>query len=161
MCVGETMRRTRLNLQGHVPDQLRGTENRRLDRHDPVVAAVDNQGRHIKFLEIFPEIRFGEGLDAGVPIIGLGCLLSGMGTCRVGKPGPAFHRMFCNEARLSSQFQTDQHLAHGSLSFQDIGAAGKVMRRTFTEAAAAVCYPALVSIPVPGFLLFLLLHSLP
>ncbi len=46
--------------------------------------------------------------------------LPGMEICRVGNPGPVFRGMFCNEARLSFQFQA---------SFQDIGAGDEVMRR--------------------------------
>src|SRR6266487_4192415 len=58
--------RARIDLQLRVLDDLGRKHGGRADRHDLVVIAVKDQGRDVELLEIFGQIRLGEGLDAEV-----------------------------------------------------------------------------------------------
>ncbi len=61
---GEAVGRARIDLKARVLDELRGEEGRVVDRHNLVVVAMDDQGRNVELLEVFREVRLGEGLDA-------------------------------------------------------------------------------------------------
>src|SRR5674476_1255125 len=73
MRFGQAMGSAWVYLQGRVLDEFRGGQSRGADRHDLVVVAVNNQRRHVEFLEVFGKIRLGERLDAvkGVLVPGL------------------------------------------------------------------------------------------
>src|SRR5712692_8914195 len=58
------MRSPLIEFQGGALDDLRREECRSTDRHDLIVRAVQNEGRHVEFLEIFGQVRFGESLNA-------------------------------------------------------------------------------------------------
>ena len=62
----EAVGRSWIDLQGRVLDDLRGEEGRVTNRHDLVVVAVEDERRHVEFLEIRGEIRLGKRLDAEV-----------------------------------------------------------------------------------------------
>ena len=60
------VRRAGNNFQRGALDQLRRKQRRIGDGHDLIVVAVQDQGGDVDLLEVFGEIRFGEGLDAVV-----------------------------------------------------------------------------------------------
>src|SRR5258708_33920290 len=64
MRTGEAVGRARIDLEGCALNNLRGEQGRVADRHDLVVVAVDDQSRNVELLEVFREVRLGEGLDA-------------------------------------------------------------------------------------------------
>ena len=64
MRAAEAVGRARIDLQGGVLDDLGGEQGRVTDRHDLVIVAVDDQGRNVELLEVFRQVRLGEGLDA-------------------------------------------------------------------------------------------------
>ena len=53
-----------IHLQRGALDDLGREQGRGADRHDLIVVAVEDERRHVELLEIFGEIRLGEGLDA-------------------------------------------------------------------------------------------------
>src|SRR5450759_2729534 len=62
--VGETVRATRVDLQGRVLDEFGRGVSRCADRYDLVVVAVDDEGWHVELLEVPGEVRLGKRLDA-------------------------------------------------------------------------------------------------
>ena len=64
MRVGETMRATRIDLQGPVLDEFGRSVSRGADRHDLVVVAVDDEGWHVELFQVLSEVRLGKRLDA-------------------------------------------------------------------------------------------------
>src|SRR5664279_389571 len=62
--VSDAVRGTGINLQRGVLDEFGRGVSRGADRHDLVVVAVDDQGRHVELLEVLREVRLGKRLDA-------------------------------------------------------------------------------------------------
>ena len=62
--IGETVRGTRVDLQGRVLDEFDRSESRGADGHDLVVVAMNDQCWHVDFFEIIGEIRLGKRLNA-------------------------------------------------------------------------------------------------
>src|SRR5674476_110249 len=62
--IGETVRATRVDHQGRVPNEFGRGVSRRVDRHDLVIVAVDDEGWYVKLLEVLGEVRLGKRLDA-------------------------------------------------------------------------------------------------
>ncbi len=60
------VRRALVDLQRGALDDLGREQGRGADRHDLVVVAVQDQGRHVEFLEILGQVRLGKRLDAEV-----------------------------------------------------------------------------------------------
>jgi hypothetical protein len=56
--------RARNDFQRGALDQLRRKKRRVADGHDLIVVSMENECRHVELLEIFGEVRFGEGFDA-------------------------------------------------------------------------------------------------
>jgi hypothetical protein len=57
MCIGQTMGAARIDLQRRIFDELRREHGRGRDRYDLIVIAVDDQRRHIEFLQVLGKIR--------------------------------------------------------------------------------------------------------
>lgn len=64
------MREFLVDLQRGVLQELGREQGRVSDRHDLVVIAVHDEGRHGDDLQVFGEVGFGEGLDAVVMRLG-------------------------------------------------------------------------------------------
>ena len=64
MCIGEAVRSTWVDLKGGISDEFGRGACSGVDWHDLVVVTVNNQGWHIKLLEIFGEVCLGKRLDA-------------------------------------------------------------------------------------------------
>ena len=60
----QAVRRTFVDLQLSVSDQLGGEQGRGADRHDLVIVAMHDECRDVELPEVFREVRFGKGLDA-------------------------------------------------------------------------------------------------
>src|SRR4051794_4463391 len=63
---GNAMRRTLVDFQRRARDELGRERGGIGERHDLVVVAVDEEGRHVETLEVFGEVRLRERLDAVV-----------------------------------------------------------------------------------------------
>ena len=60
----QAVRRARIDFQHRTFDDLGREKGRCADRHDLIVAAVDDECWHVELLQVFSEIGLGEGLDA-------------------------------------------------------------------------------------------------
>jgi len=60
------VRQARVDFQRGALDDLGRKHGRGADRHDLVVVAVHDEGRHVELIEILGEIRLGKRLDAKV-----------------------------------------------------------------------------------------------
>src|SRR6266566_590377 len=61
-----SMRKTRIHLQRGILHELCGLRGRCADGHDLIIVTMKNESGNVEPLEIFREVRFGEGLDAVV-----------------------------------------------------------------------------------------------
>lgn len=62
----QAVRCTLVDLERRVLDDLGREQGRIGDWHDLIVVAMQDQSRHVKFLEILCEVRLGECFDAKV-----------------------------------------------------------------------------------------------
>ena len=60
----QAVRRAWIDLQRRVLDDLRRHPSGRINRHDLVVVAMDDQGRHVDLLQILGVVDLGELMDA-------------------------------------------------------------------------------------------------
>src|ERR1035438_5351512 len=63
-----------IDLESCVIDEFRRGESSGADRHDLVVVAVYDEGRHVEFLEVLGEVGLGERLDAVKRVFMAACI---------------------------------------------------------------------------------------
>ena len=91
----QTMRGALIDLQNCAFDEL-GLEQASVgERHDLVVVALNDQGRHVELLQVLGLVSFGERLDAEV------CGTDGAGNSRT------FWRLRKHPAHIQSRLQID------------------------------------------------------
>jgi|ERR1035438_2624651 hypothetical protein len=72
--LGQAMWCACIDLESCVIDEFRRGESSGADRHDLVVVAVYDEGRHVEFLEVLGEVGLGERLDAVKRVFMAACI---------------------------------------------------------------------------------------